>query len=86
MQDAAVVSEATARHHALALLRRRGTNREAYAGVIEASCGPGQMGYDIAGGRITVPSKYSRMTPHTFVIDELLGEIRAGQGDLFGFH
>ena len=86
MQDATAVSAETARHHALAMLRRRGTNREAYAGVIECSCGPGQMGYDIAGGRITVPSKYSGMTSHTFVIDALLVEIRAGQGDLFGFH
>ena len=60
------------------------THRDLCNIIHEGYGAPGEPGYEIGYGRITVPGAAGPKPRHTFSTDELVEAIRNGQCDLFG--
>lgn len=61
-----------------------GADRETLRRTTEGYVAPGEPGYDIRAGHITVPASIRLQPRFSFATDDLMDEVEQGQGDLFG--
>lgn len=76
-----------ARQHALVVMYWKsiyGVPRETIRRTTQGFVAPGEPGFDLRAGHITVPANTRPEPRYSFDTDDLMDEIENGQGDLFG--